>query len=30
VLSPDYHEAHRDHLHFDQAGARRGGWRGCR
>jgi hypothetical protein len=30
VLSPDYNEAHRDHLHFDQA--RRGamGWRGCR
>ncbi len=30
VLSPDYNEAHRDHLHFDQA--RRGamGWRACR
>lgn len=30
VLSPDYNQAHRDHLHLDQAmrGAR--GWRGCR
>lgn len=30
TLSPDYNEAHRDHLHLDQA--RRGamGWRACR
>lgn len=28
VLSPDYNEAHRDHLHFDQAP--RGGYRFCR
>jgi hypothetical protein len=30
TLSPDYNEAHRDHLHFDEA--RRGamGWRACR
>jgi hypothetical protein len=28
VLSPEYNEAHRDHLHFDQAAARRAGWRG--
>lgn len=30
VLSPDYNQAHADHLHLDQA--RRGamGWRGCR
>jgi hypothetical protein len=30
VLSPDYNEAHRDHIHLDQA--RRGamGWRACR
>jgi hypothetical protein len=30
VLSPDYNEAHRDHLHFDQAGRGARGWRGCR
>lgn len=30
VLSPDYNEAHRDHLHFDQADRGAGGWRGCR
>ena len=30
VLSPDYNEAHRDHLHFDQASRGRMGWRGCR
>lgn len=29
VLSPDYNEAHRDHLHLDQA-SRGGGWRACR
>lgn len=29
VLSPDYNQAHRDHLHLDQA-RRAGGWRGCR
>ncbi len=30
VLSPDYNEAHRDHLHFDQAERGAMGWRGCR
>ncbi len=30
VLSPDYNEAHRDHLHLDQAERGRMGWRGCR
>jgi hypothetical protein len=30
VLSPDCNEAHRDHLHFDQAVRGAGGWRGCR
>ena len=30
VLSPDYNEAHRDHLHFDQADRGAMGWRGCR
>jgi len=30
VLSPDYNEAHRDHLHLDQARRGAGGWRGCR
>lgn len=29
VLSPDYNAAHADHLHFDQAGSRRG-WSFCR
>lgn len=29
VLSPDYNEAHRDHLHLDQA-RRASGWRACR
>jgi hypothetical protein len=29
VLSPDYNTAHRDHLHLDQAGSRRG-WSLCR
>jgi len=29
VLSPDYNRAHADHLHLDQAGARRG-WSFCR
>ena len=29
VLSPDYNEAHRDHLHLDQAGRGARGWRGC-
>lgn len=29
VLSPDYNAAHSDHLHFDQAGSRRG-WSFCR
>ena len=29
VLSPDYNEAHRDHLHLDQAD-RAMGWRACR
>ncbi len=30
VLSPDYNEAHRDHLHLDQAGRGAFGWRACR
>ena len=30
VLSPDYNEAHRDHLHLDQAARGALGWRGCR
>jgi hypothetical protein len=30
VLSPDYNEAHRDHLHFDQADRGEWGWRACR
>jgi len=30
VLSPDYNQAHRDHLHFDQADRGQMGWRGCR
>lgn len=30
VLSPDYNEAHRDHLHFDTADRGRAGWRACR
>lgn len=30
VLSPDYNEAHRDHLHFDQAARGAAGWRACR
>ena len=30
VLSPDYNEAHRDHLHLDQAARGARGWRGCR
>jgi hypothetical protein len=30
VLSPDYNEAHRDHLHLDQAARGAFGWRGCR
>jgi hypothetical protein len=30
VLSPDYNEAHRDHLHLDQAERGAMGWRGCR
>ena len=30
VLSPDYNEAHRDHLHFDQAQRGALGWRACR
>lgn len=30
VLSPDYNEAHRDHLHLDQAARGAAGWRGCR
>jgi hypothetical protein len=29
VLSPDYNEAHRDHLHLDQAARGEMGWRGC-
>ena len=30
VLSPDYNEAHRDHLHLDQADRGAMGWRACR
>ncbi len=30
VLSPDYNEAHRDHLHLDQANRGGFGWRACR
>jgi hypothetical protein len=30
VLSPDYNEAHADHLHFDQAQRGSAGWRVCR
>jgi hypothetical protein len=30
TLSPDYNEAHRDHLHLDQAARGALGWRGCR
>lgn len=30
VLSPDYNEAHRDHLHLDTADRGSGGWRACR
>ncbi len=30
VLSPDYNEAHRDHLHLDQANRGSMGWRACR
>lgn len=30
VLSPDYNEAHRDHLHLDQASRGATGWRACR
>jgi hypothetical protein len=30
VLSPDYNQAHRDHLHLDQAKRGAAGWRGCR
>nr|WP_227698766.1 extensin family protein [Sphingomonas hengshuiensis] len=30
VLSPDYNEAHRDHLHLDQAERGEMGWRACR
>jgi hypothetical protein len=30
TLSPDYNEAHRDHLHLDQAERGAMGWRGCR
>lgn len=30
VLSPDYNEAHRDHLHLDQAPRGASGWRACR
>lgn len=30
VLSPDYNEAHRDHLHLDQADRGEWGWRACR
>jgi len=30
TLSPDYNEAHRDHLHLDQAQRGAMGWRGCR
>lgn len=30
VLSPDYNQAHRDHLHFDTADRGPSGWRACR
>ena len=30
VLSPDYNQAHADHLHLDQAARGAMGWRGCR
>jgi len=30
TLSPDYNAAHRDHLHLDEAGKGRFGWRACR
>jgi hypothetical protein len=30
VLSPDYNDAHRDHLHLDQASRGEMGWRVCR
>lgn len=30
TLSPDYNEAHRDHLHLDTANRGPGGWRACR
>ncbi|MGQ0661191.1 extensin-like domain-containing protein [Sphingosinicella sp.] len=30
VLSPDYNDAHRDHLHLDQADRGSLGWRACR
>ena len=30
VLSPDYNQAHRDHLHLDQANRGQWGWRACR
>jgi hypothetical protein len=30
VLSPDYNQAHRDHLHFDMAARGSRGWRACR
>ena len=30
VLSPDYNQAHRDHLHLDQAERGSSGWRMCR
>ncbi|GAA4004929.1 extensin family protein [Sphingomonas humi] len=30
VLSPDYNDAHRDHLHFDTADQGSAGWRACR
>jgi hypothetical protein len=30
VLSPDYNEAHRDHLHLDTADRGPAGWRACR
>lgn len=30
TLSPDYNEAHRDHLHLDQAARGATGWRACR
>lgn len=30
TLSPDYNEAHRDHLHLDQAARGEWGWRACR